>query len=97
MPSNGETARTAALAELLEWTDDIATAEIDQAISQLDANGDLTDEQRAIVDEFGRRLSHRIVAAPAHSLRTAELADETTIEEALQLFELDRSDEPSDR
>ncbi|MFB6300164.1 MAG: hypothetical protein ABEH65_07890 [Halobacteriales archaeon] len=90
MVSNSEADRTAAIEELLKWANEIATAEIEQAVTQLDANDELTEEQRAVITDLGWRLSHRIVASPVHSLRTAAADDEEAIREALQLFDTGR-------
>ncbi|KDS91066.1 glutamyl-tRNA reductase [Halorubrum saccharovorum] len=52
-------------------TDEIERHEVDEAISALDARGDLTEEQREIVRDLGSALVEELTAAPEQTLERA--------------------------
>jgi glutamyl-tRNA reductase len=52
----------------------VRNEQVERALSQLRANGDLTDEQRAAVEQLSERLVAGLLAAPRATLR--ESADE---------------------
>gem|GEM_PF-3243533 len=52
-------------------TDAIERREVAEAVSALDARGDLTDDQRETVREFGSALVEALTAAPEQALERA--------------------------
>jgi glutamyl-tRNA reductase len=76
------------VATMYEGADAVKEAELQQALSQLEAAGDLTDEQRVVVESMADALVNKLLAAPTKSLRDAASEDDwTTIHTALQLFD----------
>jgi glutamyl-tRNA reductase len=66
----------------------IKRREVGEAISRLEAEGDLTEAQREIVESMADALVSQLLAAPTRSLRdAAEEDDWSTIHTALQLFD----------
>ncbi|WP_134671294.1 glutamyl-tRNA reductase [Halorussus marinus] len=75
------------IATMYESAERIKEREISQAISQLEADGDLTDDQREVVDAMADSLVSQLLAPPTKSLRDAAAEDDwATINTALQLF-----------
>jgi glutamyl-tRNA reductase len=76
------------IATMYEGADAVKEAELQQALSQLDAVEELTEEQRVIVESMADSLVNKLLAAPTKSLRDAASEDDwTTIHTALQLFD----------
>jgi glutamyl-tRNA reductase len=70
--------------------------EVGTAIARLEANGELTDEQRQIVESLGDALVGKLLAAPTSSLRDAAAEDDwETIRTALELFDPDFDGPPT--
>ncbi|WP_332899864.1 glutamyl-tRNA reductase [Haladaptatus sp. CMSO5] len=83
------------IAAMYESADHLKTRELQTAFSQLEATGDLTDEQREVVESLANSLVGQLLAAPTKSLRdAAEEDDWTTINTALQLFNPEFGAEP---
>lgn len=62
--------------------------EVEAALSKLDAHGELTDEQRAVVEAMADSIVSKLLAAPTKSLREAAGRDDwATINSALRLFD----------
>ncbi|MFC6903874.1 glutamyl-tRNA reductase [Halalkalicoccus tibetensis] len=63
-------------------------AEVTTAISKLESQGDLTDEQRETVEAMADALVGQLLSAPTRSLREAAAEDDwETINTAIQLFD----------
>jgi glutamyl-tRNA reductase len=79
-----------AIRAMYESADRMKAREVDRALSKLDAQGDLTDEQRATVEDLADSLVGQLLAAPTKSLREAAAEDDwTTIQTAMHLFDPD--------
>jgi glutamyl-tRNA reductase len=77
-----------AIAAMYESADRLKQRELATAVSRLEAAGELTDEQREVVEGLADALVSRLLAAPTESLRTAaEHDDWETIRTALDLFD----------
>lgn len=78
------------IAAMYEGADEIKRRELSRALSQLEADGELTDGQRQAVEAMADALVNKLLAAPTKSLRDAAAEDDwTTIHTALQLFDPD--------
>jgi glutamyl-tRNA reductase len=76
------------IATMYEGADRVKSREVETALSKLEAEGDLTPEQRAIVESLADALVSQLLSAPTKTLRdAAERDDWSTINTALQLFE----------
>nr|WP_205596748.1 glutamyl-tRNA reductase [Halostella salina] len=76
------------IAAMYESAERVKAREVSTAVSQLEAEGDLTEEQREIVESLADSLVGQLLAAPTKSLREAAADDDwTTIHTALQLFD----------
>ena len=76
------------IATMYEGADAVKEAELQQALSELEAADGLTEEQRVIVESMADALVNKLLAAPTKSLREAAGEDDwTTIHTALQLFD----------
>ncbi|MFB6235814.1 MAG: glutamyl-tRNA reductase [Halopenitus sp.] len=76
------------ISAMYESADSMKSREVDTAISQLEAQGGLTAEQRETVADMADALVGQLLAAPTKSLREAAGEDDwTTIQTALQLFD----------
>ncbi|GGN96252.1 glutamyl-tRNA reductase [Haloarcula pellucida] len=64
----------------------IRAEQLEQALTQLRARGDLTDEQAAAVERLSERLAERLLAVPRESLRQSSNAGDRTVETAVELF-----------
>ncbi|MFC6990760.1 glutamyl-tRNA reductase [Haladaptatus sp. GCM10025707] len=83
------------IAAMYESADRLKAHELATAFSQLEANGDLNEDQRAVVESLADSLVGQLLSAPTRSLRdAAEEDDWTTINTALQLFDPDFGSEP---
>jgi len=78
-------------------TDEIERHEVEEAISALDARGDLTEAQREIVRDLGSALAEELTAAPAQTLeRAARIErlgerDQVRTRAIRRLFDLDEA------
>ncbi|MFY4812533.1 glutamyl-tRNA reductase [Haloarcula sp. AONF1] len=62
--------------------------QLEQTLSQLQQDGELTADQRLAVEELSERLVDRLLAVPRASLQdAANSADDERIETAISLFE----------
>ena len=76
------------IAAMYEGAEHVKNRELDTALSQLDAHGDLNDDQRAVVESMADALVSQLLAPPTKSLRDAAGDDDwTTINTALRLFD----------
>lgn len=76
------------IAAMYEGAENVKQRELSTAISQLEARGDLTDDQREVVESLADALVGQLLSAPTKSLRdAAERDDWSTINTALQLFD----------
>ncbi|MES3161914.1 MAG: glutamyl-tRNA reductase [Halorubrum sp.] len=77
-----------AISAMYAGADRVKGRELDRALTKLDAQGDLTDEQRETVESMADALVGQLLAAPTRSLRDAAGEDDwETIRTALQLFD----------
>lgn len=73
---------------MYEGAERVKSKELATAVTKLETAGELTDEQRAIVESMADALVSQLLAAPTQSLRdAAEQDDWSTIHTALQLFD----------
>ena len=78
------------IAAMYESADRLKARELETALSKLDAQGDLSADQRATVAALADSLVSQLLAAPTKSLRDAAAEDDwATIATALQLFDPD--------
>ena len=76
------------ISTMYEAADRIKAREVDTAVSQLEAAGDLTDEQREAVESMADALVGQLLSAPTKSLRDAAVDDDwSTIRTAMELFD----------
>lgn len=77
-----------AISTMYEAGERIKAREVETAISQLEAAGDLTDEQREAVESMADALVGQLLSAPTKSLREAAVEDDwSTIRTAMELFD----------
>ncbi|QSW97610.1 glutamyl-tRNA reductase [Haloterrigena alkaliphila] len=68
--------------------DRVKSKNLETALSKLDANGGLTEEQRYIVESFADAMVSELLAPPTRSLKEAAVYDEwSTIQAAVHLFD----------
>jgi len=87
------------IAAMYEGAERVKSRELRTAIGRLEAegDGDVTDEQREILESMADALVGQLLSAPTRSLRdAAENDDWTTINTALQLFGPGLEPEPAD-
>jgi len=87
------------IAAMYESADRVKSREIETAVSKLEAEGDVSDRQREVIESLADALVGQLLAAPTKSLRDAAADDDwTTVHTALQLFDPDfaGSDGPPD-
>ncbi|GAB3687633.1 glutamyl-tRNA reductase [Salinarchaeum chitinilyticum] len=76
------------IAGMYEGAEAIKTAEVQRAIEQAEADGELSAAQREAIESMADALVNKLLAAPTSSLRDAAAKDDwTTIQTALQLFD----------
>jgi glutamyl-tRNA reductase len=76
------------ISAMYEGAEHTKSAEVDRAVSKLESQGELTDEQRETVEALADSLVNQLLAAPTKSLREAAGEDDwTTIQSAIQLFD----------
>jgi glutamyl-tRNA reductase (EC 1.2.1.70) len=77
-----------AISAMYAGADRVKTREVKRAVTKLDAQGGLTDEQRETVEAMADALVGQLLAAPTRSLRDAAGEDDwETIQTALRLFD----------
>ena len=77
-----------AISAMYAGADRVKAREVDRALSRLESQGGLTDEQRETVEDMADALVGQLLAAPTSSLRDAAGEDDwETIRTALQLFD----------
>ncbi|MFW5939304.1 MAG: glutamyl-tRNA reductase [Halolamina sp.] len=77
-----------AIRGMYEGAERMKTRELDRALTKLDAQGDLTDDQRETVAAMADSLVSQLLAPPTKSLREAAVEDDwTTIRTAMELFD----------
>jgi glutamyl-tRNA reductase len=83
------------IAGMYEGAEAIKAAEVQRAIEQAEADGELTEGQREAIESMADALVNKLLAAPTSSLRDAAAEDDwTTINTALQLFDPDFGSDP---
>jgi glutamyl-tRNA reductase len=76
-----------AISAMYAGADRVKAREVDRALSRLESQGGLTDEQRETVEDMADALVGQLLAAPTSSLRDAAGEDDwETIRTALRLF-----------
>ena len=76
-----------AISAMYESAEQVKSRELDTALSKLEAQDGLTDEQRETVTALADALVGQLLSAPTKSLRDAAAEDDwTTIQTAMQLF-----------
>ncbi|MFB6120359.1 MAG: glutamyl-tRNA reductase [Halobacteriaceae archaeon] len=79
---------------MYESAERVKEREVATALNRLDADGDLTPDQREVVEALADSLVSQLLAAPTKSLRDAAAEDDwETINTAIQLFDPDFGDE----
>ncbi|MUW15808.1 glutamyl-tRNA reductase, partial [Halorubrum sp. CBA1125] len=77
-----------AISAMYAGADRVKARELDRALSKLEAQGGLTDDQRETVEDLADALVGQLLAAPTRSLRDAAGEDDwETIRTALDLFD----------
>ena len=77
-----------AISAMYAGADRVKSREVERAVTKLDAQGGLTDEQRETVEAMADALVGQLLAAPTRSLRDAAGEDDwETIQTALRLFD----------
>ena len=83
------------ISAMYEGAERMKQQELRTALSKLDAEGELSAEQREVVESLADALVSQLLAAPTKSLRdAAEQDDWSTIHTALQLFDPTTGDAP---
>ena len=78
------------IAAMYESAEGIKSREVSTAMSKLESEGEVTEEQREVVESLADTLVSQLLAAPTKSLRDAAAEDDwTTIQTALRLFDPD--------
>jgi glutamyl-tRNA reductase len=89
----------AVIAAMYESAEHVKRRETQRALSQLAAttDGEVTDEQREVVESMADALVGQLLAAPTRSLRDAAAEDDwETIHAALELFDPEFADDASE-
>ena len=85
------------VAAMYESAEAIKARELETAYGRLAASGDITDDQREVVESLANALVSQLLAAPTKSLRDAAAADDwETIHTALELFDPEFGDDAPD-
>jgi glutamyl-tRNA reductase len=83
------------IAAMHESADRVKRRELERAVRKMESEGELTDEQREVVEALADSLVGQLLAAPTKSLRDAAAEDDwTTIATALQLFDPEFGSDP---
>lgn len=84
-----------AVSAMYEGAERVKRREVEEAVTKLEAQGGLTDEQRETVADLADALVGQLLAAPTKSLREAAAQDDwTTIRTAMTLFDPGFDDSP---
>lgn len=84
------------IASMYEGAERMKSRELERAISRLEADGTLSDDQREVLESLVDSLVNQLLAAPTKSLRDAAESDDwSTINTALQLFDPDFHPDPA--
>ncbi len=76
-----------AISSMYESAERVKNREVATAFAKLDARGELTDDQREVIESLADSLVSQLLSAPTKSLRDAAAEDDwTTIQTAMQLF-----------
>ncbi|WP_336024714.1 glutamyl-tRNA reductase [Halobellus salinisoli] len=79
-----------AISTMYEAAERVKAREVDTAISRLESQGELTDEQRETVEAMADALVGQLLSPPTKSLREAAIEDDwSTIQTAMALFDPD--------
>ncbi|GAB7091570.1 glutamyl-tRNA reductase [Halorubrum luteum] len=85
-----------AISTMYAAADRVKAREVDDAVSKLEAQGELTDDQRETIEAMADALVGQLLAAPTRSLRDAAGEDDwETIQTALELFDPEFDDTPT--
>ncbi|MCL9816634.1 glutamyl-tRNA reductase [Natronocalculus amylovorans] len=77
-----------AIRAMYESAEYVKSREIATALTKLEAHGELTEEQKAVVESLADSIIGQLLAAPTKSLRDAAANDDwTTIQTAMRLFD----------
>ena len=77
----------AAISTMYESAERVKDREVGTAMAKLDANAELTETHREVIESLADSLVSQLLAAPTKSLREAAAEDDwTTIQTAMQLF-----------
>ncbi|MFD1527083.1 glutamyl-tRNA reductase, partial [Halolamina salina] len=77
-----------AIRGMYEGAERMKARELDRAITKLEAQGDLNEDQRETVEALADSLVSQLLAPPTESLREAAGEDDwTTIQTAMELFD----------
>jgi len=78
--------------QLRVHTEQIKQRELDEALSKLEARGELSAAQREVVTQLADEITDQIVAAPAATLEESFERDERVARTVIRLFELNAND-----
>ncbi|MFB6094125.1 MAG: glutamyl-tRNA reductase [Halanaeroarchaeum sp.] len=82
------------IAAMYEGADRIKHRELQTAVSELEAEGELTEAQRTVLESFADALVSQLLSAPTRALRdAAEDDDWSTIATAIRLFDPEFEDD----
>jgi len=77
-----------AISTMYEAAEQVKSREVETAITRLESQGDLTEEQRETVESMADALVGQLLSAPTKSLREAAVEDDwSTIQTAMALFD----------
>ncbi|WP_049984978.1 glutamyl-tRNA reductase [Halobellus rufus] len=80
----------AAISTMYEAAEQVKAREVDTALTRLESQGELTDEQRETVEAMADALVGQLLSVPTKSLRDAAIEDDwSTIQTAMALFDPD--------
>ncbi|WP_435183325.1 glutamyl-tRNA reductase [Halobellus sp. EA9] len=89
-----------AISKMYEAAERVKSREVETALSRLEAHsdGDLSEEEREIVESMADALVGQLLSAPTKSLREAAVEDDwSTIQTAMALFNPEFGDAPTGR
>ena len=77
-----------AISGMYEGAERMKSRELERALTKLEAQGDLTDDQRETIEAMADSLVSQLLAPPTKSLRAAAAEDDwSTIRTAMELFD----------
>jgi glutamyl-tRNA reductase len=84
-----------AISTMYEAAERVKDREVETALSRLESQGDLSDEQRETIESMADALVGQLLSAPTKSLREAAVEDDwSTIQTAMALFDPNFSGRP---